>query len=492
MNNPPAHAIDSKLELFLDKHLLESLDEGASLRLHQPTPRDDAFATDKPWEGNMCGYFTVIQDGDRYLMYYRTGHCVLENTENQPDHFVITVAVALSDDGIHWERPNLGLFEHNGSKQNNIVWIGEGELLKGVHGFAPFIDQSEPQGSPTRFKALGAARGAFGNGLFAMSSPDGIHWSLLQEDPVLDGSVAHFDSQNLAFWDEGADLYRIYFRNYVGGTFFEGGQRGVDTATSKDFIHWSKNKPLNWVNSPDEQLYTNQVIPYYRAPHIFLGFPSRYIERPWSPSIEALPELEHRKIRAAVNPRYGSAITDGLFMSSRDGSTFNRWPEAFIRPGPQLEGNWTYGDNYQCWGMFETPSSIPGAPPEISFYVSENYWRGEATLLRRYTIRQDGFVSLHAPLSGGEIVTKPFTFKGEKLQLNLSTSAAGSVQVEIQDIAGTPLGGYNLEQCHEIIGDEIERVVTWEQGSDVSSLADQPIRLRFVLKDADLYAMRFS
>jgi hypothetical protein len=426
------------------------------------------------------------------MMYYRTGHCALENTENQPDHFIITVALALSDDGIHWKKPNIGLFEHKDSTKNNIVWVGAGEKLKGVHGFAPFIDQTEPEGSPTRFKALGAARSAFQNGLYAMSSPDGIHWSLMQEDPVLDGSVAHFDSQNLAFWDEENEVYRIYFRNYGGGNYFEGGQRGIDTATSKDFIHWSENKPLNWINSPDEQLYTNQVTPYYRAPHIFLGFPLRYIEYPWSPSIEALPELEHRKIRAAVKPRYGSALTDGLFMSSRDGSTFNRWPEAFIRPGPQLEGNWTYGDNSQSWGLHETPSSIPGAPPEISFYVSENYWRGDATILRRHTIRQDGFVSLNAPLSGGEVVSKPLTFKGSKLQLNFSTSAAGSIKVEIQDIDGKPLNGYSLGQGHDVIGDEIERTVSWEQGSDVSAIAGQSIRLRFILKDADLFSMRFS
>ena len=95
-------------------------------------------------------------------------------------------------------------------------------------------------------------------------------------------------------------------------------------------------------------------------------------------------------------------------------------------------------------------------------------------------------------MSGGEFITKPLLFEGSRLVLNFSTSAAGSDSIEIQDISGQPIRGFSLSDCTELIGDEIERVVSWKKGRDVSQLAGQPIRLRFVMKDADLYALHFE
>ena len=109
----------------------------------------------------------------------------------------------------------------------------------------------------------------------------------------------------------------------------------------------------------------------------------------------------------------------------------------------------------------------------------------------RYVLRVDGFASVNAPYSGGEMVTRLFTFSGRELLLNYSTSAAGSIRVEIQGPSGKVIPGYGLEDAPEIIGDEIERAVAWQKGTDVSSLAGQPVRLRFAMKDADLYSLRF-
>ena len=82
-------------------------------------------------------------------------------------------------------------------------------------------------------------------------------------------------------------------------------------------------------------------------------------------------------------------------------------------------------------------------------------------------------------------------FEGKELVMNFSTSAAGSVRVEIQNIDGKPIEGFTLDDCPEIFGDRIEQVVKWKGGSDVSKLVGKPIRIRFVLKDADLYSIRF-
>jgi hypothetical protein len=131
------------------------------------------------------------------------------------------------------------------------------------------------------------------------------------------------------------------------------------------------------------------------------------------------------------------------------------------------------------------------APNELSIYASENYWQGAGVSVRRLTLRIDGLVSLWAPAGGGELVTKPLMFDGGNLTLNASTSGAGSIQVEIQDAAGQPVPGYALADCPEVFGDELACVVRWRQGGDVRPLSGKPVRLRFVLKDADLYAFQF-
>jgi hypothetical protein len=271
------------------------------------------------------------------------------------------------------------------------------------------------------------------------------------------------------------------------------GNRGIRTATSQDFIHWNEQANLEYVDSPEEQLYTNQIKPYFRAPHLFIGFPARYVDRGWSTSMKALPELEEREKRASKSERYGTALTESLFMVSRDGKIFKRWNEAFLRPGLERNGTWTYGDGYIGWHIVETSSDIDGAPNEMSLYSTENYWKGKSSKLRRYTLRLDGFVSVNAPMSGGELITKPLTFSGSKLMLNFSSSAAGGIQVEVQDAAtGKVFPGFGIEDCPVIFGDTIERVVNWKNGNNVSVLEGKSLRLRFVLKDADLFSFQFN
>jgi hypothetical protein len=182
-------------------------------------------------------------------------------------------------------------------------------------------------------------------------------------------------------------------------------------------------------------------------------------------------------------------ITDATFMTSRDGRNFHRWPEAFIRPGLSSDC-WITRNNAPAWGVVQTKSDTAERIPELSIYASESYFN-KATRLRRFSLRMDGFVSIHADSQGGEMVTKPIVFSGKRLEMNFSTSAAGLIQVEIQDASGKPIPGFTLEDCPEIFGDRIRQVVAWKQGNDLSKLAGKPVRLRFVLKDADLYAIQF-
>ena len=505
--------IGSRRELFVDQYLVEKLD-GARRVLHQPTPRGISLVRNKPWEGNATSKETVFRDGDIYRMYYRGRQWLRTALDGHPT----VTCYAESQDGITWTKPELGLFEFNGSKKNNIVWAA-----RETNDFSVFRDPNPDCPPEHLYKAVGrtySPKYGKNTALFAFSSPDGIHWKLMREEPIASGGA--FDSTNLAFWDAARGVYRAYFRGHRGEV------RHVRTVTSSDFLRWSKPVYLklnsaavdgrsNTAFKPDltNQLYTNQIIPYYRAPHILLGFPTRYVDYGWTESTRNLPGQKMRKRRQKLGGRRAAtAMTDGMFMSSRDGRTFQIWPESFRRPGIQRPGSWTYGDNYQNWGLVETASTLPGAPNELSMYVTEAYKSQFArepdsergvyvsesdpdtpelvNRLRRYTIRIDGFVSVQAPLSGGTVLTRPLTFEGDQLEINFSTSAAGGIRVEIQDLEGTPLTGYGLDDCHPQYGDQLDRIVTWKKMPSLEGLAGKPVRMLIELQDADLYSFQFA
>ena len=488
--------IGSRLELMVDEHLVDSMTGGARLQLHRPECKEIVLRTDEPWGGNASGYQSVFKDGDLYRMYYRGGHYRHGGESAQAREMKPWVlCYAESDDGVHWRKPDLGILEFEGSKENNIVVTPE--LVASIGGCpahtATFKDANPDCPPDEKYKIIIVGRKPR-HGLYVLASPDGLRFSLTSDEPLpLAGA---FDSQNLAFWDPVRREYRAYWRIFTEGVtdldnWKPGGHRAIRTATSPDFAQWSESADLTYVDSPVEHLYTNQIQPYYRAPHIFVGFPMRYNDRGWSQPMLDLPGLEDRLARAKVSKRYGTAMTDALFMTSRDGLHFHRWREAYLRPGPRLKDTWVYGDNFIFWGMVETPSHLDDAPDEISLYAVEGYWRDTYTSFRRYTLRVDGFVSAYAPLKGGEILTKPVIFEGGNLTLNAATSATGGLRVEIQDADGEPIEGFGLDDCDEIFCDSLRYVVRWRAGGDVRPLAGKPVRLRFVLRDADLYAFQF-
>ena len=480
--------IGSRLELLIDEFLIESRRGDIRLELHQPVRRELAFETDAPWEGNACGYPSIVRVQSGWRIYYHGMHYLHSGPAAQdlPDH-ARTLCFVESDDGIHWHRPELGLCEFDGSTANNIVLLPE--TVAQVEGCpahtAVFRDENPDCPPEKRYKVVMRGKHNGDAVLYLLQSPDGVRLSLASPDPIVTHGA--FDSQNLMFWDPVRGEYREYHRHFKAGT------RDIMTAVSADPLRFPDPEWLAYPGSPRQQLYTNQIVPYYRAPHIFMGFPARYTEREWSGPLFEAPDLEERLARARSHERFGTAVTDALFMTSRDGLTYKRWDEAFIRPGPRRRDSWVYGDNYMFWGMIETPSATEDAPPEISMYAAEGYWEGISNSFRRYTIRQDGFVSARAPLAGGELLTRPIVFDGGNLTLNLETSGPGGVQVELQHPDGVPILGYTLADCPSIFCDSVSRVVRWRgRGGDVRPLAGQPVRLRFVLRDADLYAFQFA
>lgn len=460
--------IEDRRELFVDTYLIEKLDN-VDHKLNTPVDRGPVLYYDEEQEVRSPAYVTVLKDDDIYRLYYRAGKGLRRGGKAYTNDE--WTCYAESKDGINWEKPSLGLFEYNGSYDNNIVLAGEAPVH---HNFSPFIDKNPNVVPAHKYKAIGGT-GREKVGLIPYSSPDGIHWKKYHDEGVItDGA---FDSQNVAFWSESENRYVCYFRVFSKD---ESGKsyRAVRRATSSDFIYWSDGVEMTYGDTPSEHLYIQQTSPYFRAPHIYVAIGARLLPDRKIGSDNQLEEL-------GVHSTQFLGLSEPYFMTSRGGNKYDRtFMESLIKPGVGLN-NWSARSNFPALNVVQTSSS------EMSLYVNQDYTQ-HTSHLRRYSFRIDGFTSITAPYDGGEFTTKLFEFKGQNLEINYATAAAGSIKVEIQDAEGKPIQGYAMYDSDEIIGNEIKRVVTWNNQYDVSALNVQPIRLKFYMKDADLYSLKFN
>jgi hypothetical protein len=235
---------------------------------------------------------------------------------------------------------------------------------------------------------------------------------------------------------------------------------------------------MTYGNTPTEHIYIQQTSPYFRAQHIYIAIGARFMQ-----GRQVL--TNEQAIKLNVDPTHFKDISDAFFMTTRGGNVYDRtFMESFIRPGIGLS-NWVSRTNYPALNVVQT------GPAEMSIYVVQDYAQ-PTEHLRRYSLRLDGFTSISAPFKGGEVITKPFIFSGNELEINYSTSAAGEIRIEIQDENGKPIPGYTMEESQTLIGNEIERIVAWNGNRKVKELASKPVRLRIYMKDADLYSIRFK
>jgi len=479
--------IGKRREVFWDNYLLDKSRTTAEFRVHQPRMEEEIMLFDQPWESDGTTYHQIIKDGDLYRMYYGANP-----VGGALDWTLSVLCYAESKDGIHWERPNLGIRQYEDSYENNIIMNREQD------GFCDsryiYVDENPNCPPEEKYKAIGLKPFVDAEGdeplvLMCNVSADGIHFNKGWEM----SDKGNFDTHNVVFWVPEENQYVAYIRclhcevpGYVG---IDGWIRDIRRMTSPDFRNWSEPEMLDYQGGDDYPLYTNVIQRYTRAPHMYIGFPARYVERPqWTGNYDQLAGVEARKARCALAPRLGLATTDSVFMCSRDGLSFRRYDEAFLTPGIEREINWMYGNCYISSGMVETESAWKYAPTEYSLFTRElvegvGVGGSYLSSLRRYSIRKDGFVSMYAPYGERKIYTVPLTFEGSKMELNFSTSAKGYVYVRIIGCEGEP-----LTSC-ELFGDTLDRIVPFN--GDLSQFAGKNVVLEFTLSDADVYSYRF-
>jgi hypothetical protein len=459
--------LGSHRELFADHYLIDSM-SNVSLMLHKPEDEGGVLEFNEKWEGPFSAYCTVIHDGNLFRLYYRG------KPKPSADGVNEVTCVAESTNGVRWVKPALGLVDWDGSRSNNIV-LAVNDLS---HNFSPMLDSNPEAKADERYKAISGTQKI---GIYAFVSPDGLRWKKLQPAPVLTMKEIPFsyafDSQNVAFWSAAEKSYLLYFRVYKNK------ERRIARAESADFIHWKNIGLMEYHDSRGqpgiiEELYTSQTSPYFRAPQIYVAIAARFML-----GRQVISAEEAKAIH--VNPSYFKDTSDAIFMTSRGDNIYDRtFMSGFIWPGIGPE-NWVSRTTYPALNVIQT------GPAEMSIYANQNYAQ-PTSHLERYRMRLDGFSSVRAPYEGGEFVTKPFTFSGNRLMINFATSAAGDIRAELQDTDGKAIPGFALKDNVEIIGNEIDRTVRWHGGNDLSAWAGRPVRLRFIMKDADLYALRFA
>ena len=491
--------IGSRREVFWDDYLIDARYTTASRRMHHPVRREQVMKFDRPWEGDQCYMFCILKDEDCYRMYYNS------RKTSEPDG--LRFCYAESADGLHWERPSLGICTFQGSTDNNILWDIEKDDWHSaetqIDGMFVFKDPNPACPPQERYKAIHGAwkynreKGFHDHTLKCLVSGDGIHF---RTGWYLYSDRFFFDSLNTVYYDEAEGKYVCYFRGWHSSHELPGNEgicaakdrtRDVRRMESTDFRNWSEREYVDWgEDAPDFHMYFNNIQPYPRAPHILVGFPTRYVERmEWTNNYERLCGKETRLERMKINKRFGLSITDTLFAFSRDTVHFRRENEAFIRPEPESDWSWLYGDCYSASGFLDVPSDFPGADQELSMLITHRRWisEKEGTLIYRHTIRQDGFIGRYAGYKPETLVTKPFLFKGDTLRINFETSAAGWVKLELLDKTGHPIEGY---ESGELFGNRIDRKVDFRLR--LKSQEGKPVRLKFTMSDAEIYSFRFT
>lgn len=463
-------------EVFWDNYIVDTERTTAEKRLHHAQKRDVVLVHDDPWEGAGCIYHNIVKEKDFYRMYYMGGSVAASKSRK--------VCYAESKDGLNWIKPDLSICIYNGSYANNIILD---EKTDEFDNFFVFKD-SNPDCAPDNLYK-GVAMGVIQKEpvLWCYISADGIHFEKAWQ--IADGKRS-FDSLNTARWDENEKMYVCYLRGAHSNETSDF-VRDIRVMKSYDFKQWSAPEPISFGEARDYQMYTNVVFPYYRAEHIMVGFPTRYTERAeWTRSFDYICNgAQTRKaIMEQTEPRGGLAITDCLFMTSRDGKLWDRLDEAFFDPGVERRYNWVYGDCYPAYGMIETSGEDAYAPNEISMYVKERHRSNKPALLYRHTIRLDGFVSRHAGASEAVVVTKPFILEATKPEINFRTSAAGYIYINMLDECGKQIPGF--ESC-EIFGNAVNRPVDFKNKLSLDSLLGSVVRMEIKMLDADIYSFVF-
>ena len=458
-------SIDVGRQLFVDDFLVSdsSLNRSThAARLHQRSP---VLKPETPLEmnGGVCPVACPFEDGvffdpkdQLFKMWYHAG-------------WFDGVGYAVSEDGLSWQRPALDvqpgtnrvLAVRNGYKRDGAtVWL-DNEAMDPNQRFKMFV----------YFRS--EAKGEEGGRVY--TSPDGIHWVEAARTPPCGDNTSFYYDPFRKKW-----IYSIRSYNQFG--------RVRSFREHHDFIQgatWTKEEAVDWLRAealdlPDPQLgYPTQLYKFSAVAYesLMLGLFAIFKGPP--------NEIASQKgIPKTID------LTVGF---SRDGFHWNRPDRTPFVACSRIPGTWNRGYLHSAGGICLVVGDelrfYFGAFSGLSPKLGGNLYAGGSTGLA--VLRRDGFASLDAGSRSGSVTTRPVTFQGRHLFVNLE-AAQGELRVELLDSEGQVVKPFAAEDCVPMRTNSTRQAITWKHGKDLSIISGRPVRFRFHVTNGRLYSFWVS
>jgi len=442
--------LGSRKYVFIDESIVDSKD---NVRLAVNPPVDF-----QPINCRFHNDFNVLDHEGKVLVLDPEGYSSDEGL----------VRLWSSDDGLTFQAPELGLVDYHGSRKNNIV-------LKGAPFWGCLFEDANPVRTPDgRFKLMAwlESRGAY-----LYLSPDMVHWRRNETCalPLVSGGNAE------TFWDDQRGKYVMFLKrdsSYNTAEYPGTGRRAclfeaVDAAKPWPF-HALENQSYEACPFPSVSGEGPVAIPVTKYGDVVR---TRAVKYPWAPDTYLAfvwrfgrpGKIRQTELNVSRDGIHWNGLGD-LGMYVPNGGTFDgiNVLETLAQYGLVRRGD-------VIWQYYTLGSGPNGAGDRRNVRTAQ---------------RLDGFVSMDAGLEPGTITTKPMVFSGNRLELNVK--AKGWMKAGILDENEKPVDGFAVEDGDAFEGDSVRKVVSWRNGADVRSLAGRPIRLKFELKDAKLFAFQFT
>ena len=515
-------------KLFLDDHHIAEM-TGLRRVMHKPEKKGSVFLPRGKTDGirvqTSSAPVWVPEERAYKLFYmgypYRNHRWVVGE---------IGSALALSRDGLKWERPVLNQVKIGGSTANNRFFVVDPKLRWTANKMMDVIDDPSDPDPQRRYKGLLGA-----SGREPVVSPDGVRWNKIGAKKIRSSDTS------MLIRDEQGDRYLAIFKN---GTKFG---RSAAIAFSKDFKTWTQPRTTFHTDQRDQEIALDRIQkrladpnmqnPLFNDPHPKTG----WTPPGFDPTIgkSKIPTWRAETYKLAVFPYEGVYIgmpqiyyPTGPALPARNNTVgFHEIQLAFSRDPQLRRENWkrlgdrepfieTSGLDKGLAGNFDRQQiGVLNRPlvkqDELWFYYTGAKSRTPPYLLwpngkpRRgadltpeekadfedgwiaiclATLRLDGFVSLTAGDKAGQVITKPFVAAGDRVLLNVDVRKGGETTIEVLDEDMQIIDGFEQSSSVPLRGRSIEQTVGWTTTAKWSQLAGRKVRLRIRLRNADLYA----
>ncbi|MCM8777878.1 MAG: hypothetical protein NC905_06445 [Candidatus Omnitrophica bacterium] len=435
--------------LFFDFRNCEIID-GFNRKIEEPKKFEGnpIFVSGHPLEENWLSlYGSVLKRHDGlWQMWYTT---VMKGKET------LVLAYAESEDGIKWRRVKKDVVTIDGEKTHFIFDMEP-------HGAAIIYDEKEERGKMKYKMICGAAPSKC---ISVFYSEDGIHWYSPEKNPVIGTNP-----------DCPMALLRLPSGKYVTYHRPVFGDRRIARSESWDFINWSEAKTVfdqAPFDPPQIQFYGLGAIPY-----------GEY-------EVGTLWMYHTDKNDFGFSKMVGGYIEPEL-VYTRTGYAWHRMEinKTWIKRGE--EGEW------DC-SMVLPASSPTFLEDEIRFYYAGQRTRhGQSLDLTGWkrseprsgigfaSIKPDRFVGLVASDEGLLITRSFWTETGEFF---INADIKGHLRVEITDISGNPIEGFEIENSIPLTGDALFHKCKWKGNPCIEKVVNRDIRFKIKANKAVIYSL---